>query len=653
MQTITRQIFEEQQRLENELNKEDPTLQFYQEFFEKYRSLSMDGILKIDRCDLIVALLAAEENAQSIDTIKDFVYSNHELFENIDYRGMIEIFNLIVEADYADVLPEVSKRLYEGIRTKRFYKLFNEESRYTEKFAEIAESYGTTPKNFVKVIKYIVDEINKALAADPDITCLELGLGDAIAYCDALREFEEDQQRHREEIAEVMSQVNQNKINERAHSRIMRNLAKDEGWQIGRLLDEVNQVRQYYDKINDKDRNRRKGLSREKTLYDNLLSKLYNDIELKDKEIQIPEKLLSKIKNSEIKKSALRVIYNHNIALCDKKEAEYLEVTANDTTQYQLLLANYGISPSQYEVGTILNHSLAETEAILKGLTKFNIKEPNLLLSLVQVSDLDTIKEYASLAEKGIITSNLLIKHPNLLDSRSKEYENMMRNLATVKKHSINPHYFTETEEVLITSNKKFSHNIETLEDYQLIPNMKMGMNTTFLSADDLTASIDTLLELGFESILESSPDILNYRDKFARLRILKELNIPVASTEELLAVLTTDKFYVPDSMISDYIYNAVDYNLPEDITPLETPKKKSTDISKLEEFSKTPRTYDFDGVTISKNRVARNLNELKQNGNVDDRLVYGILKGATLNDEEVAKIKSTLGASKSNAPIK
>lgn len=181
---------------------------------------------------------------------------------------------------------------------------------------------------------------------------------------------------------------------------------------------------------------------------------------------------------------------------------------------------------------------------------------------------------------------------------------------------------------------------------------MKTGMDSTFLSSLDLTTAIDTLLELGYEQNLEKSIGILNYRDRFNRLRLLKSLNIPVETTDEMLAVLTTDKFIVPDSNIDSYLYNAAKFYLPSTVTITDEHKVKSTDLARLEEFDASKRTYEIAGVPISKNKVIRNLSRLSPTGKTKDRLIYSVLIGSTLTDEETTQIVSTLSDTKTTPPV-
>lgn len=651
MQNLVKQIVEEQNKIDEELAQEDENLAFYRDFFTKYHTANMSDIIKIPKVDLLVAFLGSKKLSQPIDKIKDTIYSNSSFFERVKIRDIKEIVELIIDIDQAKLLPKVIENLHNGVRTTKLGRLLSDECKYTEELAKLAEKFDTTPKNLAKVVRFIVDDINICFSSQDEGPLREFTLLEAINYADVLEQFKDDLAQNKE-FLEEMGYVGHNKLKGKAYTRAMRDLAKSDGWQLDNLYNEAHQIRRYYDEINDKKIARNKTLTRTRGIYENLLTQLFQAMEQKDRELKVPTKILSKVPNEEIRNATLREIYKHNLVLCEAKEQEYAEVSANASSHYQVLLANYGISPNQYEVGTVLHQSLADIEAILKSLTGLGITEPKMLLTAAQISDISTIKNYTSLAEKGIITKNLLVEHPNLLNTRSKEYENMMRNLATAKQYNINPHYFTATEEVLLTPAKNFSTNIETLNSYQLTSAMKTCLDISFLTAPDLTTAIDTLLELGLETNLESNLELLNHRDRFNRLRILKELNIPLTSTDQVLEVLTTDKFYIPDSLISDYIYNAVDHTLPENITLLDAPKKKLPDLTRLEEYSQTPRTYNFNGVTISKNRVARNLELVKATGNVDERLMYSILKGATLNDNEVTKIKTALTPTEA-VPIK
>ena len=290
---------------------------------------------------------------------------------------------------------------------------------------------------------------------------------------------------------------------------------------------------------------------------------------------------------------------------------------------------------------------------MLEILSRLSIKTPSNLLTIIQNSDLETIENIFALAERGIITGNLVQNHISLFNPSSKEYESFMRNLDLITKKKLNPHYFTASEEMLTIPHQRFATSLKTLDDYQLLPNLKTGMNLSFMQEQGLHDAIDTLLELGFESNLEECLELLNFKDKFSRLSVLKTLNIPVTDTKELLEILQTDKFYVPDNEIPNYIYNATKYHLPKNVIEVEEPKKKVSDVTRLASFSNTERTYDIGGVLISKNRVHRNLSHVLATGKPTERIIYGVLKDATLSDEEVLKVVAAITPQKQTRVVK
>ena len=127
----------------------------------------------------------------------------------------------------------------------------------------------------------------------------------------------------------------------------------------------------------------------------------------------------------------------------------------------------------------------------------------------------------------------------------------------------------------------------------------------------------------------------------------MKALNHEISSKEELLGILSSEKFFVPDTEIKNYIYNSVPYNLPSNVEPLEEPKKKNPDLTRLTEYESTPRTYVINGVIFSKNKTARNLSLIETSGKTSDRLLYGLLKDTILTDEEFASVANIIAPSK------
>lgn len=654
MKALLKQLHNAQNTITAALETPNEKYEFYQNFFKKYDINSFKNILKIDRADLAIAITAASDDSEEIDEIAALLQANSEFFRTIDESSINDFLEIIDALEDADILDDVLYNLQHGIRFSKLKRFLSEENYNTEALAEVATSFGCTPQYFASFIDFLRNEREKYLSdVESEDEIPDIPIYSALNFISFLNEAEREHELSGQAIDNLITELSDLNASPKALKRLSNFTDQLRGYNPVGFVEELAYIRKYYEKLASAEKSRLKTLNRQKRNYELLENQIYLDTQHPDRIIKIPSKQLAKIQESDIRKSTLRVIYKHNLALCAAKQAEYEEATANDTPHYQVLLAKYGISPNQYEIGTILQHSLKDIEAMLQQLTRRNITEPKTLLNIIQVSNLETINNYSSLIDKGIITSNLLTGHLSLFDYNSKDYQNMMHNLQTIQNNELNPYYFTTSEEVLITPYQSFQHNIDTLKNYQLTASLHTGIDASFLAAQDLTDALDMLLELGYETTLEDSLDLLNYRDKFNRLHILKALNMKVTSKEELVTVLTTDKFYLPDDQITNYIYNAAIHNLPSNISRLETERVTPVSLEPLSEFSKTSRTYNIGGVTISKNRVQRNLNSIKQTGNPTNRLLYSILNGATLTDEEVTAISTSLSPKKDQQLVK
>lgn len=652
MLELLRKIHLEQAAIDQELSQTNAKNEFYRNFFKKYSYSNIEDILKIDICDLAIAFLGSVDDSLPMEELIDAVYSNRELIENLNNEGFDEILNMVINLDSLDLLEIVTEKLARGDRVTRVREIFNKANAFTEAVANIAEDKGSDPKSFAKFLK-IIDREARALSDLPEEKREERGslLPHFIMYKESLKELREEHLEHKQIISEM--EETYGKLNKRTRARALVGLDRCNGWDLSVIKGQIEKVRRYAEKINEQEVSREKSLKKSKMAYDNLEDSLYRALNQQGVEIRIPEKIVSRVPSADIRKHALKLIYQHNMAIYEQKEQEYNELSQNDSSHYQVLLAKYGISPNEYEVGTIMNNTLTDIEEILSIISSHNIKDTNIVLTILKTSDLETVKAYSSLIEKGIITRELVYTHLNLFNSNSKEYENMMRNQQILQERKINPRYFTTTDSVLLTPHQRFKNNLDVLENYQLTSLLQTGINTSFMANNSLSQSIDLLLELGYEQNLEESIELLNYSDKFNRLKLLKTLNIPVSTTEELFEVLTTQKFFVPDEQIDSYIYNAVEYNLPGRVTKLRDAKKKNPELNKIEKYQETPRTYSFDGVIISKPKVARNISYLAPTGKQQERILHAVIQGSTLTDEEVSKVISCIQETKTINPVK
>lgn len=635
MINILRMINKEKNLIDQELLEEDERLEFYREIFSRNSCTTLNEAIKANHSDLAVAIILNNEPEISVEEAKRVVYSNRDIFENLNIEAIGELVKLIDGlANNEDLYSSVRKHLRKekGIKIS---SIFSQEGQIALMIQHLADTMDTTPEAFLDFIDVFLEHSH--------------GFVLSLSTVATLREVKEDREMHYQMIQDLCEEENarvKTKVQDKWVSEMVRDV-----YDVKTLLHPIVEAKKEYHNLDQDQKNRRRYLSKTKVIYEQLETNLYKAIS--EGEVRNIEALLKKVPSDEIRMAILKLVYNHNHEIYKKLSKEYQELAANDASHYQVLLAKYGISPEHYEVGTVMENSIDDLTNMLSILSKLKITSPEEILVIIQNSDLETLTNLYGLAERGIITSNLLSNYQNLFNPSSKEYEDFMRNLSLITKKKLNPHYFTTSEEVLITPHQRIETSIKTLEEYSLVSNIKTGMNLSFLKEEDLAPAIDTLLELGYEKNLEESLELLNYRDKFDRLRVLKVLNIPVSTTEELIEVLTTPKFYIPDTEIPNYIYNAAQYHLPSNVVEVTEPKKKTTDVQRLSSFSETDRTYSFNGVLISKNKVHRTLSHVLATGKPTDRLKYGVLKDSILTDEEVLKVVAALTPQKTTNAAK
>lgn len=635
MVELLRSIHREQEEIKKHLNEEDKQLDFYREFFKKNNYSSLKSLTKADKLELSIAIIMNENPELDVEQVKRTVYENKMLFNGIDRLTLKKFVEVLCQLQDIGYYQTIRNRFALG-KPVDIMDLFEKNGVTMLLISQMIKVFDITPQQFVPFM-----DLFEKYGAE---------VADALAIACLINEIKRERDYHYQEIEDFRRGISEEdgieyQVNKRKQDRAVARIMAD-SWDVQGLLEPIKTVRRYYEKKEQDQRAKRRYYTKLQDAYETLEKEIYSAMQ-KGEEIKNIDKLLGKITNAEIRKQALKVIYFHNKTLYDKATEEYKRLTANQSSRYQVLLAKYGISPEEYEVGTVMANSIEDLELMLERLASLNITSPKELLKIAKCSNLETVANYASLAEKGIITTALLLSHSNLFNPSSKEYENIMRNIALIKERKLNPFAFKESEEVLITSYKTFRQGIDTLAEYDLQSQMKSGMNYAFLANRNLCEGIDTLLELGLEEILVQDIEILNYSNRFKRLQLLKSLNMPVSTKEEIMQVLTTDKFFVDDNEIDNYIYNAVEHNLPNKPVPLKEPKKKNPDVAKLEGYEHTTRTYNFNGVIVSKNKVKRNLSMIETSGKTSDRLLYGVIKDIILTDDEFEAVATALSIKK------
>lgn len=631
---LLRLINKEQDKIEEELSQEDEHLKFFDSFFETNGCSNLTECINASHADLAIAIILYRNPNVSVDKVKDVVYKNRAIFEDLSNDTTGDFVKFV---DFLLQDKEIYERL-KGciIQDKKLSKIKHrkEELKAIKDIKYMIDIIGSTPEDYFNLIDLF--------ETDGPAIC------NALAIISTLRDIKERRELNYF-LVEDYSATRNVKFKNKEKDKKVAEMIRDDFDVVG-LLSIIHEAREAYLQLKKNEKIKKRNLVKTKNIYETLSENIYNAVQ--KGEIRNIKSLIEKVPNEEIRLKVLKLVYEHNSHIYSQLTTEYRVLSANDSSHYQVLLAKYGVSPDTYEVGTVMNNSIEDLEKILKVLSKLRITDAKNILNIIQNTDLETIINIQTFTENGIITSELIQEHKNIFNPNSTEYENIMRNISFITQKKINPHSFAASQEILIASPQKIVENITALEDYELIQNIKTGMDLNFLNKDNLNEAIDILLELGYEKNLEECLELLNYKDRFKRLQLLKTLNIPVSDTKTLIDILSTDKFYTADEEISNYIYNATQYKLPKGIIESEDTSETS-EIAELNAYNETNRTYSFDGVRISKNKVKRNLSHVLEAETREDRLIYSVLKDSVLTDDEVEKIINCITTGKTSRTVK
>lgn len=620
-------IEERKRKLENERDYENPEVKFCQEYQERYPTRELEHITEMDLCDLFIAIYRSHNIAISFEELHDFVSKNKQLIRTVNDRDtIIKLFSEL------DMLMDTGE--FEKIQE------YQKQDCIVESLSELATTEYFASLIFKTVVETITD-----LGDDYDLySLMEMYKQDGLeifkvkAAVSSISELKEAIEDYEYTLSVTEHRTNKT-IDKKTSDKIKRGYL-EKFFDIQAINAYISDALKYTERVLSNEKKRKRTITKELSIYDNLEGILCS-ISEKDEITEI-DKLLEKLSDESIRAGVLRYIYEHNDKIYSNLQTEYNQLSASSSSHYKVLLTNYGISSDQYDVSTIMDKSLDELTQMLEKLNKMGITGPKLLLRIIQNGNLEVTTYIESLLEKNIISKEFIITNFNVFATGSDELSALRTNIEFLREKGLNVHYLRASQEMFLLEPQQLEASIKVLEDYDLTNSMKTGMKCDFLQYEDLKEVIDVLLELGYEKNLEEKLELLNYKDKFERLRLLKELNIPITTVEELIDVVSSDKFMMPDGEISSYIYNAVDYMKPQ-VKIATVHDIDGTVLDQLEKFSETKRTYSFDGILISKNKVKRNISNLSAETNKEDRIIYSIVNGSILSDEEFGTVDNLI----------
>lgn len=634
---MTRKEIEE---LVNERNKElsipyipeDP-FKRCNTFIEQNPYNSINDFLELDVWEMINCIYTIEnpENVKETDKLISLI---KEFFEDLEMDDIATVMESLTLLHKAEVLPitidylestdffeerKILKELKEILYKKIGEKEYDEETikRLEEDFGDdrfsklISQGKGMTNENLredflKKATGLVYEELKEKMDIlkngtekedmEKLIALINLAiidgytLGEGIALFVAHQNMLEDKAEILNELSDMEKEQGK-KIRQKDKDKEVYKQLK-ESYKIDNIKSLYTRITKFVQEELSKVKRKQKASNKEMSGYKQALTSL--DRALTQEEIRNPQSIINTATKEEIKKAILKLIYEHNMEYYKRLEEELNELSKNTKNHYIALLNDYNIKISESDLHKIMTNKVSELKAILKVLKMLEINEN--IVEILKNTNINIVNRIKDLMENGYITKNYIIKNLDIFNVDSEKLDKLENGILIVNSFNINPGIFSKNPEILIDNQENLVSNLEILKSYNLIKSLKKAEDFTFLMQSNIEIKIDKFLELGYEKYLEDDISLLK-TNNIKRLEVLKALNMDAQSKEELERVLTSDKFFIKDDSLDEYIPDIVKYKEHVDIPNID-----------LTSFRKTKRTYEIGSNLFSIKKIQRQL---------------------------------------------
>lgn len=556
---IINQIKLEQDKLRQEINNENPEVQFFTIFLQQINFSDINTYNNISIEELIMAYVKSRDSNFSLNELKNIAEKIVPIFERCTSDEIHSLLLLIDDFATADNYEDIMDILYSEDKKIALEELIEDSKCDPEQYYVAPSAKKLEQKENERLINFI-----EVFHTNPEVW------GYALLLVQLFYQIKEDQQL-----------INKNKFKTNPMVK-QQNLANS--YDISSIKKVSRTIITYLNKLKAKQEKENQLKIREIKAYDRIITVLSKNSE----EITDYRNILTNISNPSLRLEILKKIYQQNQEYYKTLEKKYGDLVENSKKGYLALCQKHRVE--NVDVEELMQHySYKELEKILSVLKDMQIKNNS---EALKNTSLNRIKEVVSLLDQRLIGIDIIKATPDIWNDAYNYPERIRRNTKTIRKITGSTELYERRSWVKLIDCEILQKNLETLSRYDLLNQLHTTTNYHFLEQDWLDEKIDFILELGKEKALTNNLGLLNYETlRWKRLQILESLNMPVEE-EMLEGLLHTEHFLVPDEKIEEYI--------ELNTLPIETRMNK-------EEILETPRTYVYGGVYFSKNKVKRN----------------------------------------------
>ena len=546
-------------------NDNNTRTEYLSTFFEKCSLKDMSTIFNISSSELLLALLLEADRKTDANELIDKV---KKVKDYIDHMAMDELINACgISSDKQ--ISETLKRIEEAIqnlpKTNLLKFMSDKRVKDINKTLELKLSGYEEFLTFMKLLK-LLEIIDK----NENLYIL-------LFIADIHQEKNNDINDYEKILSKSYDQTTINKIlatciNQKKVEKSLTNLYS------------------YYREIEKEENFKTK--TRTKKIYRYIELKEILEKESKKKEITNIDYILDKVLDDDIKRLCLEYIYSHNEKYYEELYQEYSYKSENPIKKYISYFNTLGINFLEIEEQTqkqIMAFSLEILKNQIKHLPNISF-DKNILIAISSRNSLPVIEELNKLLKTNYIDLALLSMNQNIYCDENV-FKNLKANIRTLEKSKVNIREL-ENKQILLTSNAILSKNLELLKKLDI--SLKGLNNLDMLAKEDLVEEISLFVEIGFETELVKQPALLNsYKNLVKRILISESVGEDIYDNGYVKeSIINKDSFFVSDNEVDQYLFDRDNSNY------------HSNHVIIFEENSKSPFSYDIEGIKVPKLKV-------------------------------------------------
>lgn len=557
--------------------------------------------------DYIIALLAANTNIDFY-TIKDAIHNNMELFKKLNYKILRSMFTAVDNALDTIGYDELMDYLLTDKTIEGNFKFKK------QLFMVLGiTSYCSDVSSFIKIFDLDIINVSNCMKSITDMMELEANL---ITYNKGLNFSKRI--------------IGNGPVHDRYNKTIRRRYNIDS--KIEYLSKMYKTIYEHRHDVEKDFSRKQKKYKKSLIVYNNIIEWLSKNRD--SKQIDDIPKELTRI-DEDLQLEILREICKLNKKNYRHLRIKYLKLLKSHKTNTILIFKRFGIDINEEEITFDIEKN--DLIKILSMLKKMKITDSSLIIKVVNDVPLANIDKIYELYQTNIISTDFVVKN---LEHITNEFSTFINNISIARSRGFSNSSIRAIEENLLEDTNKLKRNFDTLEEYNLFDSKKIALCPNILKVEDLDIRIDKVLELGYESLLLDNLNLLDIDPiSFKRLIVLRRLNMEIKDSNQLYSILTSNKFVVKDDDLDSYIYTETIHEEKLD------DKRKDDFLTMLEDFKNTDRTYNFDGISISINKVKRNVNNIDNDILTNVEQINSIISNSYLDDVEYAKVINCLTA--------